>query len=204
MERARSGDGVFLVRSGQATTIREVLLRYSAVEERVVAYGLGRKRLRGGERYLTKLSVVTRRDPLTSEQRSLQMAKVRARGNRSTEMRVAGCLIRHGFRGWKRHLDLPGRPDFCFVRRRVTVFVDGCFWHGCPKCRRNMPNGRRDFWSRKIESNRRRDRKVERILRAQCYAVLRIWEHSLRDDRWLSRLRAALHRAYQRHRNGLC
>jgi len=142
--------------------------------------------------------LVKRHDPLTPEQRSAQMAKVRARKNRSTEMRVAAYLIRYGFRGWKRHVALPGRPDFCFVRNRLAVFVDGCFWHGCRVCQRNMPHSRRGFWQRKIDSNRRRDRKVERILKAQGYTVLRIWEHTLSDDLWISRLRLALQRSRQR------
>ena len=136
--------------------------------------------------------VVKRHDPMSAEQRSLQMAKVRGTKNRSTEMRVAAYLIRYGFRGWKRHTKLPGRPDFCFVRKRVAIFVDGCFWHGCPRCRRNLPHSRREFWRHKIDSNRRRDRKIERVLHAQGYSVFRVWEHALSGKRWLSRLRLIL------------
>lgn len=137
-------------------------------------------------------------DPLTRKQRSVQMAKVRAKKNRSTELRVAAYLIKQGFCGWKRHSsDIPGRPDFCFIRERVAVFVDGCFWHGCPRCRRNIPHSRRDFWLNKIESNRRRDRKVKRMLREQGYTVFRIWEHALCDGRWLNKLRLVLRRAAQ-------
>lgn len=142
---------------------------------------------------------VKQHDPLNPQQRSERMAKVRGRGNRSTEMRVAACLIRRGFRGWQRHSsNVPGRPDFCFTRERIAVFVDGCFWHGCPRCQRNVPHSRRDFWRNKIESNRRRDRRVKRMLRQQGYSVFRIWEHSLCDDRWLKRLGTALRRTAQR------
>lgn len=138
---------------------------------------------------------VKRYDPLSPVQRSAQMARVRAKKNRSTEMRVAAYLIRRGLRGWRRHAEnLPGRPDFCFLNERVAVFVDGCFWHGCHHCSRNLPHSRRVFWRNKIESNRRRDRKVERLLRSQGYAVVRIWEHALGDERWVSRLRSALRR----------
>lgn len=139
---------------------------------------------------------VKRHDPLSPIQRSAQMAKVRAKKNRSTEMRVAAYLIRRGLRGWQRQAeDLPGCPDFCFIEERVAVFVDGCFWHGCHHCRRNVPHSRRGFWQEKIESNRRRDRKVERMLRFQGYAVIRIWEHALVDERWVKRLRSALRKA---------
>jgi DNA mismatch endonuclease (patch repair protein) len=141
---------------------------------------------------------VKRNDPLSAIQRSAQMAKVRAQKNRSTEMRVAAYLIRRGLRGWRRHVaDVPGRPDFCFADERVAVFVDGCFWHGCPHCRRNVPRSRRSFWKDKIESNRRRDRKVGRLLRSQGYDVVRIWEHSLNNERWVARLRSALRRTGQ-------
>ena len=136
---------------------------------------------------------VKRHDPLSAIQRSAHMAKVRAKKNRSTEMRVAAYLIRRGLRGWRRQAaDVPGRPDFVFVEERVAVFVDGCFWHGCRHCRRNVPHSRRSFWKAKIESNRRRDRKVERSLRSHGYAVVRIWEHALGDERWMARLRLAL------------
>jgi len=138
-------------------------------------------------------SQVKRRDPLNPEQRSAQMAKVRGRRNRSTEMRVAAYLIKRGFRGWKRHpRNVPGCPDFCFTQERVAVFVDGCFWHGCPRCRRNLPHSRRNFWRQKIHSNRQRDRKVGQLLRVQGYTMLRIWEHDLSDGGWLDELRRAL------------
>ncbi len=145
-----------------------------------------------------KKKLVKCHDPLGPNQRSAQMAKVRSQKNRSTELRVAAYLIRRGLRGWRRHAaDVPGRPDFCFAEERVAVFVDGCFWHGCPHCRRNVPHSRRRFWKDKIESNRRRDRKVGRLLRSQGYDVVRIWEHSLNNERWVARLRSALRRTGQ-------
>jgi DNA mismatch endonuclease (patch repair protein) len=149
-------------------------------------------------------SHVKRHDPLTPKQRSAQMAKVRGRRNRSTDMRVAAHLMRRGFRGWKRHpRNILGCPDFCFVQERVMVFVDGCFWHGCPKCRRNLPYAQRDFWRRKIDSNRRRDRKVTRLLRAQGYTVVRIWEHDLSNGRWVEKLWRTLQRFHQRSGHNL-
>lgn len=80
--------------------------------------------------------------------------------------------------GWRRHLPLTGRPDFAFPSKRVAVFVDGCFWHGCPK-HFKAPVSRAEFWREKIESNRRRDRAVSRMLRSSGWAVVRIWEHDL-------------------------
>ena len=70
------------------------------------------------------------------------------------------------------------RPDFVFPKRRVAVFVDGCFWHGCPR-HATQPAHRRAFWRRKLEGNRARDRLVTRVLRRGGWRVLRIWEHEL-------------------------
>lgn len=90
--------------------------------------------------------------------------------------------------------DVPGCPDFVFVDRRIAVFVDGCFWHGCRRCARNLPHSRQEFWSNKIDRNRKRDRAINRRLRADGYIVIRIWEHSLADSRWLTRLLEAIQR----------
>jgi DNA mismatch endonuclease, patch repair protein len=140
-----------------------------------------------------KQSIVKRRDPLTDEERSARMALVKGKGNRSTELCVAGCLVRAGIRGWQRHSpDVTGHPDFVFPAKRIAIFVDGCFWHGCPSCRRNVPYSRRRFWVEKIAVNRRRDRHVTRTLKAQGYAVLRLWEHQLTERKWLTDLKRLL------------
>jgi len=70
------------------------------------------------------------------------------------------------------------RPDFVFRAQRVAVFVDGCFWHGCPR-HATRPKQNRKFWDAKIARNRARDRKVSRTLRAAGWSVLRIWECAL-------------------------
>ena len=130
-----------------------------------------------------------RRDPLTKPERSGQMSKVRSRGNRSTEMEVESLLLTFDIRGWVKHPNgVPGRPDFYFPRLSLAVFVDGCFWHSCPKCARNMPRARRQFWANKLDENRRRDRRVRSQLRRQGVRTMRIWEHSAGTSKWLPRL----------------
>lgn len=128
-----------------------------------------------------------------SELRSKIMASIRARGNRSTELCLIGMLRRSKLSGWRRHVELPGTPDFAFRHARVAVFVDGCFWHGCPSCSR-QPRANSSYWKEKIAGNRRRDRRVTRALRNRGWRVIRIWEHSLRLDqsRVLGRIRRAL------------
>ena len=113
-------------------------------------------------------------DPLTREERSALMAKVRSSGNRSTELKAIAALSRHGISGWvTQPSHVAGKPDIYFPDLRVCVFVDGCFWHGCPQCGR-IPKTRVDFWTAKIDANKRRDRSVTRNLRKTDYIVMRV------------------------------
>jgi DNA mismatch endonuclease, patch repair protein len=84
---------------------------------------------------------------------------------------------------------LPGSPDIAFRRKRLAVFVHGCFWHGheCPRGR--LPRSRRAFWSAKIAKNVTRDRRVARALRTMGYRVVTVWSCQVRDrDRVARRL----------------
>lgn len=132
------------------------------------------------------------KDPLTAAQRSARMSLVRARGNASTETAVVAALRARSVTGWRRHMRLPGTPDFVFKRERVALFVDGCFWHGCPICARRLPQTRREFWREKITANKARDRRMNRLLRQRGYLVFRVWEHAVARPRWLSRLGSLL------------
>ncbi len=80
-----------------------------------------------------------------------------------------------GLKGWRRHQPLPGRPGFIYRREKLAVFVDGCFWHGCPDCYR-APKSNVEFWERKVDGNRRRDRRVTRQLRVAGWSVTRVRE----------------------------
>lgn len=108
------------------------------------------------------------------------MSRIRSAGNRSTELRLVSLMKEAGIIGWRRRYGLTGNPDFVFPKERVAVFVDGCFWHGCPRCR-NVPLTNADYWAAKNERNRARDRLVSRRLRGDGWTVLRIWEHRLRQ-----------------------
>ena len=88
------------------------------------------------------------------------------------------ALVRTGIKGWTLHPTITGKPDFFFPKQRFALFVDGCFWHGCPRCG-HIPSTRTLFWKNKIERNRVRDKRTVRILKADGIRSLRIWEHSL-------------------------
>jgi DNA mismatch endonuclease (patch repair protein) len=118
-------------------------------------------------------------DNVTKAKRSAIMATVRSVENKSTELELVALLRKNGITGWRRRQALPGKPDFVFRRQRVVVFVDGCFWHGCPRHLR-LPATNASYWQNKIARNRARDRAVVRVLRASGWRVVRIWEHALK------------------------
>lgn len=114
--------------------------------------------------------------------RSKTMSAIRGRGNKTTEVRLRMCLVGMGLSGWSLHAKcIPGSPDFVFEHARVAVFIDGCFWHGCPKCG-HIPKTNRTFWAAKIARNRERDKMTSARLRRRGYAVLRYWEHEIQQD----------------------
>lgn len=117
-------------------------------------------------------------DTVDRTERSRIMRLVRSSGNKSTEAVLVGLLRKARLTGWRRRLDLPGRPDFAFPTSRLAIFVDGCFWHGCPKHLR-LPATNRRYWVQKIGRNVARDRAVRRALTGRAWRVVRIWEHDL-------------------------
>jgi DNA mismatch endonuclease (patch repair protein) len=114
-------------------------------------------------------------DIFTKEIRSKVMASVRSRGNQSTELALGRLMWKSGLRGYRKQWQVEGRPDFAWPGLKVAVFVDGCFWHGCGRCR-NFPKTNAEFWRNKIESNKRRDKRVARRLRSVGWTVVRVKE----------------------------
>ena len=106
------------------------------------------------------------------------MSRVRSRGNRTTELALVKLFRERGITGWRRNQRVFGKPDFIFKKARLAIFVDGCFWHGCPR-HATFPVTRRAFWLKKFAANRARDRRVNRELRRLGWRVVRIWEHQL-------------------------
>ncbi len=131
-------------------------------------------------------------DVFTKAKRSEVMSRIRSRGNKDTELTLAKLLRQHCIAGWRRNQPVFGKPDFIFPKFRLAVFVDGCFWHGCPK-HATKPKSNRAYWRRKFEGNRSRDKKTTAKLRREGWNVIRIWEHSLHQpERTLARIQRAL------------
>lgn len=120
-------------------------------------------------------------DIYSRRKRSAIMAAIRSRGNVATELAVARLFRLHKIIGWRRHVPIRGRPDFLFSKAKVAIFVDGCFWHGCP-VHFKIPQSNREFWDNKVRMNKRRDRSVTRQLEVAGWVVLRVWQHDLRSN----------------------
>ena len=135
-------------------------------------------------------------DVFDPAKRSAVMSRIRASGNRDTELRMIALLRASHITGWRRNKKLFGKPDFVFVKHRVAVFVDGCFWHRHAGCKFSYtPKSRIEFWLPKFQKNVTRDRLVTRKLRKAGWRVVRIWECDLvasREHRVIRRLRVAL------------
>lgn len=158
-------------------------------------------------------------DVFSKAKRSEVMSRIRSRGNKDTEQRLAAIFRGHRITGWRRQVAIrfrvsgfksrvPGRkdpkletwnlkhpksvrPDFLFRAQKLATFVDGCFWHGCPEHFRR-PQTRQKFWDAKITRNQARDAAVTKALRKAGWRVLRLWEHELavkREKRLVARLR---------------
>lgn len=117
-------------------------------------------------------------DVFTKEKRSQVMSRIKGKGNKDTELAMIQILRKHHISGWRRNQAVLGKPDFVFPKKKIVLFVDGCFWHMCPK-HFNMPRNNRPFWGEKLKGNRDRDRFVTRNLRQAGWEVIRVWEHEI-------------------------
>ncbi len=133
-------------------------------------------------------------DIFTKAKRSQVMSRIRSRGNKDTELALIRVFRAHRITGWRRRQPVFGKPDFVFPTLRIAVFVDGCFWHGCPQ-HATKPKNNRAYWQKKFAVNKVRDRLVTRTLRRRGWRVFRIWEHELarkNEARLVARIRKAL------------
>ncbi len=118
-------------------------------------------------------------DTFGKTERSEIMRKVKANGNKSTEMRLIALFQKNGITGWRRNYPVKGHPDFVFLDKKVAVFVDGCFWHG-HDCRNTRPEDHKEYWQKKRERNMQHDKEVAALFQARGWVVLRIWECELK------------------------
>lgn len=108
------------------------------------------------------------------------MSQIRGK-NTAPEIKLRKMLFAAGIRGYRIHYNLPGKPDVVFIKKKIAIFVDGCFWHKCPVDFQE-PATRKEFWIKKIQSNIDRDKKVNEQLKRDGWTVIRIWEHEIKKE----------------------
>lgn len=118
-------------------------------------------------------------DNLTKKQRSYCMSRCKGKDT-SLEKLVRSALHKRGLRFRKHNTKLPGKPDIIFPREKLVVFLDGDFWHGYrfPQWEKTLAK----FWRNKIGETRKRDQRNFAKLRRMGWRVIRIWEHSIKND----------------------
>jgi DNA mismatch endonuclease (patch repair protein) len=150
---------------------------------------MSRIRSRGNKDTELALAAVFRRHSITGWRRQ-RVIVLRSSRRQEAQTQRSEVRSQKKIRASSRRL-LQVRPDFVFLKLRLAVFVDGCFWHACPR-HATTPRNNAAFWRKKLSANKARDRKVNRALRAAGWRVLRIWEHELarkREARLVLKLR---------------
>lgn len=118
------------------------------------------------------------------------MRAVKSKGTK-LEKRLFSMLAGMGISGWKKNVkNIVGKPDIAFLDQKIAIFVDGCFWHGCPHCNRKLPETNHEYWEKKIKHNVELSLNYNDQLRRDGWTVIRIWEHEIDDTaRFKSRIK---------------
>ncbi|MDQ1351698.1 MAG: mismatch endonuclease, patch repair protein [Acidobacteriota bacterium] len=105
-------------------------------------------------------------------------------------------------KGWRKNADdVIGKPDVIFTIPKIAIFVDGCFWHGCPHCQRKLPEANREYWEKKITRNVQLAKQHNYKLRKDGWSVIRIWEHEINDKPARKNIRRRVHTAINRRKS---
>ena len=119
-------------------------------------------------------------DVFSKEMRSLVMRSVKSKRT-SLEDSVTKELWKRGLRFRRNVSDLAGTPDIAIKKYHIVIFIDSCFWHGCPQ-HGEIPKSNAEYWSKKFERNMNRDQNVNEYYMKKGWNILRIWEHDLKSD----------------------
>lgn len=131
-------------------------------------------------------------DNLKPEDRRKTMQAVKGKST-SLERRLFAMLAGMGIKGWRKNAaDVIGKPDIVFPCQKVAIFIDGCFWHGCPVCNRKLPQTNYEYWVRKINRNVELASIHDQKLTSEGWNVIRIWEHEVRDKEALQKIKTAV------------
>ena len=114
-------------------------------------------------------------DVHTKEQRGYNMSQIKS-SETKPELKLKNYFEKKNFIYQSKEY---GKPDFINYGKKIVVFIDGCFWHKCPRCFK-LPETNKDFWTRKINENCRRDMEITLNYKSSGWKVVRIWEHAIK------------------------
>ena len=103
--------------------------------------------------------------------------------NTKPELEFRKALYADGIRGYRLNWEkVPGRPDIAFPGRKISIFINGCYWHRCPYCELPLPKTNTEFWKEKFDKNIKRDKKKEKELLDLGWTVLVFWECKIKTN----------------------
>lgn len=118
-------------------------------------------------------------DNLNRVQRSYCMSRIKSVDTKP-ELAFRKYIWEKGLKGYRLHKNIKGKPDIFFAKKKIAVFIDGCFWHKCPICFRK-PKSDNEYWNKKIINNKRRDKQISKELEKQNIIVVRFWAHEIKN-----------------------
>ena len=134
-------------------------------------------------------------DNLKPEDRKKTMRAVKGKGTK-LELRLFAMLAGMRVNGWRKNANyVEGKPDVVFLDKKVAIFIDGCFWHGCPICNRKLPETNRDYWTGKIDRNVELANIYNHKLADSGWTIIRIWEHELNDKTAMQKIKLNIKQA---------
>lgn len=140
-------------------------------------------------------------DNLKPEDRKKTMQAVKGKGTK-LERRLFAMLAGMRVKGWRKNVgDIAGKPDVVFSHEKLAIFIDGCFWHGCPICNRKLPETNREYWVRKINRNVELAKIHNQKLADEGWTVIRIWEHEVKDREAMQRIKSSVRQALNKEQS---
>lgn len=121
--------------------------------------------------------------PKPSSEATTKVMKANVAKNTRPEIIMRRALTKAGLKDYKLNWkEIPGAPDVAYPKYKIAIFVHGCFWHRCPYCKSTLPKTHRNFWKRKFELNKERDRLKVRKLKKLGWKVFIIWECQIKKN----------------------
>lgn len=121
-----------------------------------------------------------KRSPIASSEAIKKSMQGNRGKNTSPEILLRKQLFSKGIRGYRLHWKLPGKPDITFLKKKICIFVHGCFWHRCPHCKLSVPRTNPKYWKEKFHRNKERDVKNTNKLKSEGWNIIVVWECKLK------------------------